>query len=138
EYERYRQAAEDMDGRPRVGRDLHVARVEPPVRPPRPDPQVSFDELMRAFALVLTRTARIAHHQVRREALSVRERMTEVLTRLNGDRFVTFSDLFDPAEGRLGVVVTFLALLELLKESLVTLVQTEPFAPIHVRMPNHG
>lgn len=138
EYERYRQAAEDIDVRPRVGRDLHVAFVEPPDRPPRPDPQVSFDELMRAFAFVLARSARIAHHQVHREALSVRERMTEVLARLSVGRFVNFTELFDPSEGRLGVVVTFLALLELLKEALVTLVQTEPFAPIHVRTPDHG
>ena len=73
-----------------------------------------------------------AHHHIQREPLSVRERMTAVLVRLQGERYVEFSHLFDPTEGRMGVTVTFLALLELLKESLINVVQSEAYGPIHV------
>jgi segregation and condensation protein A len=74
-----------------------------------------------------------AHHQVSREPLSVRERMSSILAALRGGLFLEFSALFTPEEGRTGVVVTFLAVLELVKEALIELVQAEPFAPIHVR-----
>lgn len=75
----------------------------------------------------------LAHHHIQREPLSVRQRMSEVLLRVQTGTFTEFRDLFDPREGRMGVTVTFLALLELLKESLIELVQTESYAPIHVR-----
>jgi segregation and condensation protein A len=74
-----------------------------------------------------------AHHHVQREPLSVRERMSQVLLSLEGERYRNFIELFDPAEGRVGVTVTFLAILELLKESLIDVVQAEPFGPIHAR-----
>lgn len=135
EYERFKQVAEALDDLPRVGRDLHVATVEV-VRGAKQArlPQVSLEELVLSMADVLRRAELFEHHQVTREALSVRERMTQVLDRLQAGGFVAFADLFVLQEGRLGVVVTFMALLELVKESLVDLVQNQPFAPIHVRL----
>jgi len=94
---------------------------------------VDLDELLSAFSEVLGRAAMYSHHQIRREALSVRERMSETLERLEGDRFMALDELLRPEEGRAGVVVTFLAILELLKAALVELVQAEPFAPLYLR-----
>ncbi len=134
EYERYRKAAEDIDDRPRVGREIHLAVVEFDERPvKRVEPNVSLFELLDAFRNVLQRAEMYRHHRVIMEALSVRERMTQILSRVNGDTFLNFESLFEPKEGRMGVVVTFMALLELLKESLLVLVQNEPYAPIHVK-----
>jgi segregation and condensation protein A len=79
-----------------------------------------------------------AHHHVRREPLSVRERMSTVLLRLQTERYIDFQRLFDPTEGRMGVTVTFLAILELVKESLVDIVQAEVFGPIHIRAAHAG
>jgi len=134
EYERYRKAAENIDDRPRVGREIHLAVLEfdhQPVR--RIEPNVSLFELLDAFRNVLQRAEMYRHHRVIMEALSVRERMSQILARVNGDNFLSFESLFEPKEGRMGVVVTFIAVLELLKESLLVLVQNEPFAPIHVK-----
>lgn len=133
EYERYRQAADEIDHRPRLGRDVFLATVEfdKPVR--RVEPKVSLFELLDAFKEVLARAEINRHHRVVREPLSVRERMTQILSRINADNFASFDSLFDLHEGRMGVVVTFIAILELLKESLLLLVQNEPYAPIHVK-----
>jgi len=134
EYERYKQAAEDLDELPRLERDHLVAGVEVAEREVvKTLPDVTLKELLISFKEVLDRASMFAHHHVQREPLSVRERMTQVLTRLRGREFTDFHALFDPAEGRMGVAVTFLALLELLKESLIELVQAEAYAPIHVR-----
>lgn len=134
EYERYKQAAEDLDELARVERDHLVAGVEVAEREViKTLPDVTLKELLISFKEVLDRASMFSHHHVQREALSVRERMTQVLTRLRGREFSDFHTLFDPAEGRMGVAVTFLALLELLKESLIELVQAEAYAPIHVR-----
>ena len=134
EYERFKQAAENIDALPRVGRETHLARVEPPpLRQVRQEPDVDLKELMLVLSEVLRRADLYISHQVEREKLSTRERMSEVLARLSGDQFVPFVALFKPEEGRLGVVVTFLAIMELIKESLVEIVQSEPFAPIHVK-----
>lgn len=134
EYERFKAAAEDIDELPRVGRDLQVPRLEAPeARARKLLPDVSLEELLVSMAEVLRRADMFESHQVTREALSTRERMSEVLERLKGGGFVPFVALFRIEEGRLGVVVTFMAVLELIKESLVELVQNEPFAPIHVR-----
>jgi len=136
EYERYKQAAERIDNLPQAERDYYLLSAdigEKPVVTRLPD--MTLRELLLAFKDVLHRAEMLAHLQVRREPLSVRQRMSEVLSRLQTGGFQEFQDLFDLSEGRMGITVTFLALLELLKESLIELVQTEPFAPIYVRVP---
>jgi len=134
EYERYRAAAENIDRLPRVGRELYLVVTENPQPPAkRIEPNVSLFELLDAFKQVMERAALYKHHRVLREPLSVRERMTEILARVNGESFQTFESLFEPREGRMGLVVTFMAVLELLKESLIIMIQQEPYAPIHVK-----
>ena len=133
QYEHYKLAAEQLEALPRMGRDhfptdVYMACTQPPRRP-----QVTLPELLSALNDVIARAELFGHHQVRREALSVRERMAEVLARLSAKRFMPFTDLFPPQEGRAGVVVTFLAVLELVKESLIELLQGAPFGQIHVR-----
>lgn len=133
EYERFKQAAEDIDELPRLGRDVFVAGAEPPeLERERPQPKVELRDILAAFADVVRRAEMFSHHHVQREPLSVRERMSIVLSRVEAGKFTEFSSLFTPEEGRRGVVVTFLAVLELLKEHLIELVQAEPYAPIHV------
>lgn len=134
EYERFKTASEDLDELPRVGRELHVPRLDAPdARARKLLPEVSLEELLISMAEVLRRADMFESHQVTRETLSTRERMSDVLERLKGGAFVPFVALFTLEEGRLGVVVTFMAVLELVKESLVELVQNDAFAPIHVR-----
>jgi segregation and condensation protein A len=134
EYERFKAAAEGLDQLPRVGRDIILPRLEAPeARARKLLPQVSLEELLLSMAEVLRRADMFESHQITREALSTRERMSEVLERLKGGAFVPFVELFSAEEGRLGVVVTFMAVLELIKESLVELVQNDAFGPIHVR-----
>ncbi len=134
QYERYRRAAEGIDKLPRVGRELHLVSVNTGDIPYRkPQPNVPLYELLDAFKQVMERAALYRHHRVRMEALSVRERMTEILARVNGADFLNFESLFEPREGRLGVVVTFMAVLELIKEALIVVIQQEPYAPIHVK-----
>jgi segregation and condensation protein A len=134
EYERFKKAAEDLDGIPRLYRDTWVVRADlPPMDHTRPEPEVNLRELLIAFKDILNRADMYTHHQIRREVLSVRERMSNVLAMLNADSFTEFAALFNVEEGRRGVVVTFMAVLELLKEHLIDLVQAEPFAPIYVK-----
>ncbi len=134
EYERFKAAAEGIDDLSRVGREVIVPRLDAPQAKVRKLlPEVSLEELLVSMAEVLRRGDLFESHQVSREALSTRERMSEVLERLKGGGFVPFVELFSAEEGKLGVVVTFMAILELVKESLIELVQNEPFAPIHVR-----
>ena len=134
EYERFKAAAEGIDGLSRVGRDVVVPKLDAPeARARKLLPDVRLSELLLSMAEVLRRGDMFESHQVSREALSTRERMSDVLERLKGGGFVPFVELFTAEEGRLGVVVTFMAILELVKESLVELVQNEPFAAIHVR-----
>ena len=134
EYERYKQAAEDIDALPRLGRDVYQAAAEPPERKiiPMP-PEVDLQDLIAAFQDVMKRASMYAHHHVQLESLSVRERMSSVLSKVSSTHFTRFADLFTIEEGRMGVVVSFLAILELVKESLLDLTQTEPYAPIHVK-----
>ena len=134
EYERFKLAAEDMDRLTRLERDTVLAQAElVERRVVRIQPQVSLREMLSALAEVMQRAEMFAHHHVQRERLSVRQRMSDVLTRLHEASFVDFVQLFNPAEGRMGVTVTFIAILELMREGLVDIVQAEPFAPIHVR-----
>ncbi len=134
EYERFRQAAFEMDDRPRVERDIFVARAEfddPTFVPPQP--RVAISDLVAAFSNVIEIAARNQHLLVTREALSVRERMTRILERLESAEYLRFEQLFEPSEGRLGLIVTFVAILELIKDDMLIAVQNEPFSPIHIR-----
>jgi len=134
EYERFKQAAEDIDALPRMERDtalVHAGLAERVVR--AEPPTVELREMLLALRDVMKRAELFTQLAVRREALSVRQRMGEVLGRLSASAFCEFTALFDPAEGRLGVVVTFLAVLELAKERLIEIVQDGPLTPIHVR-----
>ncbi len=134
EYERFQQAARALDALPRLERDTFAASAEPAQREvARAPPPVSLADLLHALREVLARAELFGRHHIQREALSVRERMSQVLERLDALRFTPFTALFRPEEGRMGVVVTLLAVLELLREALLELVQTEPFAPIHLR-----
>jgi segregation and condensation protein A len=135
EYERFKRAAEDIDRLPRLERDAWQSSaelVERPVVTRLPD--LTLKEMLLAFNEVMRRVEMFAHHHIQREPLSVRQRMSEVLERLNAGGFQEFHRLFDPREGRMGVAVTFLAILELLKEALIEIVQAEAYAPIHVRV----
>ena len=134
EYERFKQAAEDIDELPRMGRDIHRATAEAPDRDQqRPHPEVDMRELVATLADVLKRSEMFESHQIEMEKLSTRERMSQVMESLRDNQFVPFVALFTLEEGRLGVVVTFLAVMELIKESLVEIVQSESFGPIHVK-----
>jgi segregation and condensation protein A len=135
EYERYKAAAEDIDALDRLGRDVWQASADAGERKiVRLVPEVTLQEVLVAFKEVLARAEMFQHHHVQREALSVRQRMSEVLATLQDGEFHDFHELFDPEEGRVGVVVTFLAILEMLKDSLLEIVQAEPFSPLHVRV----
>jgi segregation and condensation protein A len=134
EYERFQQAAKALDRLPRLERDVFIARAESVERHVmQTPPAVSLEELLKALRDVLARAELVSHHAIRRETLSVRERMSQILERLDALRFTPFTALFRPEEGRMGVVVTLLAVLELLRETLLELVQVEAFAPIHIR-----
>jgi segregation and condensation protein A len=134
EYERFKQAALDLDKVPRVARDVFpVSAAGPDRNLTRLDPDVELQELLLALSEVLRRADMFESHHVSKEKLSTRERMAQVLDMLAHQHFVPFVSLFKVEEGRLGVVVTFLAVMELIKESLVEIVQSESFAPIHVK-----
>jgi len=134
EYERYRTAAEDINALPRMERDTFQASADVAERKVvRKLPDLTLKELLVAFKDVMTRAEMFARLHVQREPLSVRQRMSEVLVKIQEGGFRDFAGLFDVDEGRMGVVVTFLALLELLKESLIEVVQSEPYAPLHIR-----
>ena len=134
EYERFRHAADNIDHLPRVGREVQLALVESNFRPVhRPQPKVSLTELLDAFSEVLRRAELYRHHRIKMEPLSVRERMTAIVERIQRESFAPFESFFNVEEGRRGLVVTFLAILELLKEDLIVVVQQEPYAPIHIK-----
>jgi segregation and condensation protein A len=134
EYERYKQAAEDIDRLPRLERDVYPAVAELTHRQVvRILPEVALQEMLVAFKDVVQRATMFAHLHVSRETLSVRQRMSDVLALLEGVGLVEFIRLFQAEEGRLGVTVTFAAILELLREQLVEIVQAEPYQPLYVR-----
>jgi segregation and condensation protein A len=137
EYERFKRAAEGIDRMPRLERDTWVASAELVDRKVvRIAPRVTLQEMLLAFQEVLSRSDMFAHLHVQREPLSVRQRMTDVLSALTSSAFVDFVRLFRPEEGRRGVTVTFVAILELLREGLIEMVQSEAYGPLHVRLGN--
>jgi segregation and condensation protein A len=134
EYERFKRAAEDIDTLPRMERDFAPVHADVGERNVvKLPPPLELKELLLALKDVMHRAELFGHHAIKREALSVRQRMGELLSRLDDTSFHRFETLFDITEGRLGVVVTFLAMLELAKEMLVEIVQEEPLAAIYVR-----
>ena len=134
EYERFKSAAESIDRIPRLDRDTWIGSAELGERKSsRPLPQIAMQEMLLAFRDVVQRSEMFAHHHVQRERLSVRVRMSDILSTLERASFVEFVQLFRPEEGRMGVTVTFVAILELVREGLIDIVQTEAYAPLHVR-----
>ncbi len=137
EYERYKKASSDLDELRRLGRDVFATNVAVPETPTvKTQARVSLDDLLFALRDVMDRAEMFSHHHVQLEPLSVRERMSDILSTVSGEGFTDFLQLFDPEEGKRGVVVTLLAVLELIKESLLVLVQSSPFGPIHVKGQN--
>jgi len=134
EYERYKRAAERIDALPRLERDVWGASAELKERlVVRTLPQITLQELLIAFKEVVARAEMFAHHHVQRERLSVGERMSDILAALGTGGFLPFTQLFRPEEGRMGVTVTFVAILELMREGLIDIVQAQAYAPLHVR-----
>ncbi len=134
EYETIKLAAEDLEQLPRMERDLFAVEVDTQaIAIPQALPDVQFDDLLLAFQNVLKRAEQLSHHAITKEALSVRERMSTILERLKGADSHLFTELFNRHEGRHGVVVSFLAILELGKEGLIEISQAEPFAEVRVR-----
>lgn len=135
EYERIKKAAEELEQLPQQGRDVFWLSAQLPPLPVSVQnlPQLHIDELAKAFQDVLRRAALVASHQVKRETLSIRERMTNILDNISQQREISFTRLFTVQEGRMGVVVTFIAILELLKQSMIEMFQDSPFGQIHVR-----
>ena len=134
EYERFRDAAQALNEIPRLERDIFegYADFEDPA-PLRLVPRVDLSELATAFQEVVARAEHLQNLHITREVLSVRERMTRILNLLQTKDFSRFDELFDISEGRMGLVVTFIAILELCRDDLIIVLQNQPFAPIHVR-----
>lgn len=134
QYECFKKAAEDLDELPRLERDTFDAGVElPEFKVPKAHPDVELKEVLMALAEILRRSEMFESHQVEKEKLSTRERMSQILDRLSGGHFVAFESFFTISEGRSGVVVSFLAVMELVKEQLIDFVQSEPFGKLHVK-----
>lgn len=134
EYEQIKVAAEQIDQLQRLERDIIQVQLEvPEFNTQKTHPEVAMQDLLIAITEVLKRADLFDQHHVKPEILSTRERMTSILETIHHRGFVPFIELFKAEEGRLGVVVTFIAVLELVKESLIDLIQNEPFAPIHIR-----
>lgn len=134
EYERYRLSAQELDDRPRLERDIFVSAAElTDQEQPIPLPQVDFDALVGAYELVVERARRNQHWSIEREVLSVRERMSMVLEKLQSVEFLPLEQMFSVEEGRMGLVVSFIAILELVKDRVLVVVQNEPYSPVHVK-----
>ncbi len=136
EYERFKEAAMNLDELERLNRNFWVAVADAPkMEKTRPLPDVQLQDLLVELSRVLKRAENFSSHHISLEPLSTRERMSQILDKVSvsGEQFVAFGDLFNVEEGRSGVIVTFIAVMELIKESLLDLVQSEAFAPIHVK-----
>lgn len=133
-YEQIKLAAELIDALPRQERDNFLVDIQPAIQEQIiVHPDVELSELIAAMKSILIREENFSHHEIAREVLSVRERMTAVLHLLQTNKIVELRQLFNPEEGRMGLVVSLLAILELARQSLLVLTQTQPFAPIHIR-----
>ena len=134
EYERFKQAAQDVDELPRMDRDTHRAGAAlPEIERITADPTIDLKEVLIALSSVLKRENNFGHHHVQMETLSTREKMSEILVRISNQKFVPMVSLLIREEGRLGVVVTFLAIMELIKDSMIEIVQSESFGSIHLK-----
>lgn len=134
EYERFTQAAREIDDRPRIERDLYLVTAEfDDKEPVKVDSRASLNDLVIAFRNVMERSEQNRNWSIGHERLTVREKMTQILDRIRNHHNIRFEDLFDPGEGRLGLVVSFMAILELTRDRMLLVVQNEPFAPIHLK-----
>ena len=134
EYERIKRAAQQLDDLPQLGRDYFSVEVWIEQTLTERLPEVDAGDLESAWRALLARAKVTQHHRITREELSVREHMSAILRRLSGGAFVEFSDLFDPGRGVAVLIVSFLAVLELARESLIEFTQAEAFAPIYVKL----
>ena len=134
EYEQMRQAAARLDVLPRVERDFEWVGVFVAEKVVERQPEVNLHDLQQAWLKIMHRSQLTRHHTIQREELSVREYMSRIMRRLQPGAYVVFDTLFDTGQGVSGMVVSFLAILELVKEDLVELAQNEPFAPIYVKL----
>ncbi len=137
EYERYKQAALDLNSIARMNRDFWIAKADFTMGDKsRPVAQIELQEILIALSSVLKRAENFSSHNIALESLSTRERMSQILEKVNkaAGQFVLFESLFSPEEGKAGVVVTFIAILELIKESELQVIQTEAYTPIHVKI----
>ena len=136
EYEEIKLAAGVIESLPRVERDIHLLSVEKPViEADIPEVDVDLKEVLIAFSSVLRRAEMFSKHQIEYETLSVRDSMASILTKLNlHDGYLGFYDLFEAERGRKEIIVNFLALMELLRESLIDLVQAEPYSELHIKV----
>lgn len=133
EYERFSRAARDLDALPRLDREVHCARAEFTHARPAAPPTASLNDLLTAFRGVLDRAAQHRHWTVGWETLNVRDKMRGILARITPKRFTRFEELLTAGEGRPGLVVNFIAVLELARDKMLMIVQNEPFAPIHIK-----
>jgi len=136
EYERFKRAADDIDALPRLYRENYMATAELVVdKVAKPQPNVELDAVLAAFQDVLRRAEKFTNHHVQREPLSVRERMSNILAKVNSGstEFFAFHQFFTVEEGRRGIVVTFLAILELCKEGLIEVVQGEALSELWLK-----
>lgn len=136
EYEKIKTAAQELDSTPRMQRDFFAANADTSdnVQPIKHLPQVQLQELVTAFYQAMQRASAFDNHQIQREVLSTRERMSLILQRLNSQTYISLDKLLDAKEGRAGIVVTFIAIMELVKESLIVFEQGEPFGNLHVKL----
>ncbi|MBV46299.1 MAG: segregation/condensation protein A [Dehalococcoidia bacterium] len=134
EYERYKEAAQNINELSSMDRNYYLAAATLPVMERiKPDPDVDLQDLLMCLSRVLRRADMFEHHHIQLETLSTREKMSEILIRISEREFVPLVSLLVREEGRLGIVVTFLAVMELMKDSLIELVQADPFGPIHLK-----
>lgn len=134
EYEQMKLASQAINTLPQLGRDFVLPHVHVEKSAVLRWADIDVFDLQAAWSDILKRANLVQHHRISREELSVREHMSNILRSLQSAKFVEFSDLFDITRGKPVLVVNFVALLELAKETLIEITQAEPFAPIYVRL----